>query len=244
MRAPVDIDDPKYRGKVVSSRTIFEREEEESDEEAGGDATQSDDDRDGQSDDDGSAEEEEEEFRLGDKRKEADEVDDIEAEQEADLIRMVSVNPRDRDRAAHARNQRELTDAALELRIRMQKPLSLAARLPRGPVLAAFAAHDPGAAAAAAAAAAEAVGFLGDLMSLRAALWLQVKSFFSAASAAAVPPAAAATLGGNHPLAAGGMRCDCPCRLAAPHACRSLRPLPHRACHACPLAHSCAPTYW
>ena len=179
MRAPVDIDDPKYRGKVVSSKTIFEKEE-ESDE----DQRDSEDDVDDEEDDDdeqGSDDVDEDEQsdtedrpRAGRSGEDADEVQDIEAEQEADLIRMVSVNPRDRDRAAHARHQRELTDAALELRIRMQKPLALAARLPRGPVLAAFAAHDARAAAAAAAAAVEAVGLLGDLMSLRAALWLQV----------------------------------------------------------------------
>ena len=77
------------------------------------------------------------------------------------MIRMISVNPRDRDRAAHARNQRELTDAALELRIRMQKPLTFAARLARVPALAAFAAHDARTAEALAAAAGEAAGLLG-----------------------------------------------------------------------------------
>lgn len=53
-------------------------------------------------------------------------------------MKLVQVESKDREKAQHARNQRALTDTVLEARIRMQKPLTLAARLPRGAALDAF----------------------------------------------------------------------------------------------------------
>lgn len=60
-------------------------------------------------------------------------VAELEQEQEANVMRLVSVTSADKEKAAHARHQRDLTDLLLESRIRLQKPLSLAASLPRGP---------------------------------------------------------------------------------------------------------------
>lgn len=100
-------------------------------------------------------------------------VAEMEQEQEESVMKLVSVSSADREKAVHARCQRDVTDLLLESRIRLQKPLSLAATLPRGGASALLMARVPEAQEAAAAAAAEVEGLFEDLLGLRAALWRQ-----------------------------------------------------------------------
>lgn len=108
------------------------------------------------------------------------EVEEIEAEQEANLIKLVQVEDKDRQKAQHARNQRALSDTVLEARIRMQKPLALAARLPRGDAMTAFCkkVKPTGDASASLSSLSlscctEASELVEELLALRSALWTQ-----------------------------------------------------------------------
>ena len=130
---------------------------------------------------DASDEEEEEEDEEDEEEDESmREVEELEAEQEANLIKLVQVEDKDRQKAQHARNQRALSDTVLEARIRMQKPLALAARLPRGDAMTAFCkkAKRTGDAGVSFASLAnecrtEASELVEDLLALRTGLWAQ-----------------------------------------------------------------------
>ena len=84
-------------------------------------------------------EEDEEEEEAGRENPATRELEDLEESQQANVMKLVQVASSDREKAVHARNQRALSDIVLEARIRLQKPLALAARLPRGAAMAAFA---------------------------------------------------------------------------------------------------------
>jgi protein AATF/BFR2 len=210
MRMRADIELPsEYMGRVVSrskalksaGRSKAKTQESDDDESEAGSDLEGSDSEDGEDDDedqaDGSEEEDQERARgaMADASDEEDEeedeedeeedesmreVEELEAEQEANLIKLVQVEDKDRQKAQHARNQRALSDTVLEARIRMQKPLTLAARLPRGDAMTAFCkkAKRTGDAGVSFASLAnecrtEASELVEDLLALRAGLWAQ-----------------------------------------------------------------------
>lgn len=145
---------------------------EEEEEEARDQDTDEEDDQDEEDDDEGDDDEENDPSMR--------EVEELEAEQEASMIKLVQVEDKDRQKAQHARNQRALSDTVLEARIRMQKPLALAARLPRGDAMKAFCKKsqktgndDSSVAALARECRAEATELVEELLALRSALWTQ-----------------------------------------------------------------------
>ena len=84
-------------------------------------------------------EEDDEEEEAGRENPATRELEDLEESQQANVMKLVQVASSDREKAVHARNQRALSDIVLEARIRLQRPLALAARLPRGAAMQAFA---------------------------------------------------------------------------------------------------------
>jgi protein AATF/BFR2 len=153
-------------------------EMEEEEEEGGEEEEDSDADEDGGDDEDEEdEEEEEEESGRGEEEEEASDVEALEAAQAANLIKLVQVESKDKEKAQHARNQRALSDTVLEARIRLQKPLALAARLPRGPAMQAFVESggraDTSLAQAARECRSEARELLEEFLALRSALWAQ-----------------------------------------------------------------------
>ena len=195
MRMRADIELPsEYQGRVVSRSKALksanngssakddlkhdmsedDAEESESEEETG----------EGESDQDGSEEEDEEKVEEDedeDKEDGKDEGDDqrmreleeLEAEQQENVVKLVQMQGQDQEKAAHARNQRALSDAVLEARIRLQKPVALAARLPRGAAMRTFAQQSTGESLAPLMqeCRTEARELVEQLLALRASLW-------------------------------------------------------------------------
>jgi len=138
-------DDPEYQGKKTSSKVAFDLSSDES---------QGDADRDGSvsSCDDGSQSEDDNDEDLvydpessGDKKKSRSAADSsrvldivrqVRAEED---IKVTKVDTKEFERSAAASAQRDFLDSLLEFRIRLQKPLSIANRLPRQQMVGSFA---------------------------------------------------------------------------------------------------------
>ena len=113
-----------------------------------------------------------------DEEDEVSDVEALEAAQAANVIKLVQVESKDREKAQHARNQRALSDTVLEARIRLQKPLALASRLPRGGAMHAFVqsssrGDDSSLAQTAQECRFQARELLEEFLGLRSALWAQ-----------------------------------------------------------------------
>ena len=150
MRMRADIELPsEYQGRVVSRSNALKRagklrKQQDSDEEVSEDK-ECDEDEDKEDDEEDDEMEEQESKTLSGRKKvqarsssvseeeednqddEAEhdpsmrEIEELEEEQEANVMKLLQVENKDREKAQHARNQRTLTDTVLEARIRMQK---------------------------------------------------------------------------------------------------------------------------
>jgi hypothetical protein len=141
-------DDPEYQGKKTSSKVAFDMSSDESQGDADRDGSSisvSSSDDDSQSDDENGEDLVYDPESSGDKKKARsaadssrvlDMVRQVRAEEE---IKVTKVDTKEFERSAAASAQRDFLDCLLEFRIRLQKPLSIANRLPRQQMVGSFA---------------------------------------------------------------------------------------------------------
>ena len=141
-------DDPEYQGKKTSAKVAFDLSSDESQGEAGRDGSSisvSSSDDDSQSEDDNDEDLVYDPESSGDKKKSRSAADSsrvldivrqVRAEED---IKVTKVDTKEFERSAAASAQRDFLDSLLEFRIRLQKPLSIANRLPRQQMVGSFA---------------------------------------------------------------------------------------------------------
>ncbi|KAJ3003086.1 hypothetical protein HKX48_001954, partial [Thoreauomyces humboldtii] len=212
-----ELEDPKYRGKRVSRKDIYESEEEEEeegdddvsesegsdlagfdeelnedddevvgssdgegpDEEAGGDESGGDSEAEDEEEEEEDEEEDDEDAPPRSEARLAKELEQLEAE-ETKLVKTMSASAKsDVEKGHHVRAQITLWDGLLDSRIRIQRAVAVANRLPHPSLYPAFVSSSPTAASAIADTSDSLVTLIDSLITLRTSLAAQNPSLSS-----------------------------------------------------------------